>query len=149
VVEACVSPLAGRIEAVARGGGSPMDRVAGAVRTYFGYLAENPDIPHLIVQAIATPAVPPEGFARFVRRVHGHLVGVVREGQADGSFRAGNPVQMAIGIISHPLHLMLLRPQLHAVLGWDLDDPAVLAEAVEGAVAFACGGLAARPENAQ
>lgn len=145
VIEACVRPLAERVEAVAHGDGTPLERVAGVVRAYFGYLAENPDVPHLLVQALATAAAPPETFARYVRRVHGAMVGIVLEGQEDGSVRPGNPIQMAIGIISHPLHVMLLRPQLRAVLGWDLDDPAVRAEAVEGAVAFACGGLAARP----
>lgn len=144
VVETCIGPLADRVESVARGGGTPMERVAEAVRAYFGYLAENPDLPHLMIQALATHSTPPEIFARFIRRMHGALVQVVVEGQRDGSIRPGNPVQMAIGIVSHPLHLMLLRPQLHAFLNWDLDDEATRAEALEGAVAFACGGLAAR-----
>lgn len=143
VLEACVTPLAEGIEGVAFGGGTPMERVAGVVRAYFGYLAANPDVPHLIIQALSTRSIPPEVFRRFVRRAQGAMTAIVREGQGDGSMRDGNPIQMAIGIVSHPLHLMLLRPQLRTLLGWDLDDPAVRAQAVEGAVAFACGGLAA------
>lgn len=147
VVEACVGPLAERVEQVARGRGTPMERVAGVVGAYFHYLVENPDIAHLIVQAIAVPSTPPGGFARLIRRIHRLLVEIVLAGQRDGSMRRGNPIQMAVGIVSHPLHLMLLRPQLRSVLGWDLGDPSVRQEALEGAIAFACGGLSARPTD--
>jgi len=117
------------------------------VRTYMEYMAENPDVPHLLIQGVAIAGTPPEVLARFIQRVHGSLVKVVLEGQRDGSMRAGNPIQMAIGIVSHPVHLMLLRQQIRAVLGWDLDDPATREEAIAGAVAFACGGLAACPNR--
>jgi hypothetical protein len=75
------------------------------------------------------------------------LTALVREGQADGSIRPGDPALLAIGVISHPLHLILVGRALKTVVGLDLDDPGERARVLDHVGAFARAALAARAEG--
>src|SRR5690606_27942114 len=110
-------------------------------------LRANPDIPRLMLQELALGQGPPRAAGPTIVRVHGGLAGLVGEGQADGSVRAGDPALLAIGVLSHPVHLVLVSGALKAVLGLDLDDPGERARVVDHVAAFARAALAARAEG--
>ena len=116
------------------------------MRSIFSVLRETPALPYLIVQQIAaTHALPGPALMTFPL-VFGTLVRVIAEGQETGGMRAGNPLLMAISVVSQPAYFAVvarfLLPRVPAALGpvpeWD--------EIEEHAVAFLRRGLAA-PEN--
>src|SRR5215208_759703 len=80
VVGSVVGPLADRLEAVVRSGGRVLDRVETVVRTYFTYLAENPDMPRLMMQELVLGGVASAAVGGLMSRVHGALQALVREG---------------------------------------------------------------------
>jgi AcrR family transcriptional regulator len=144
VVASVVGPLAERIEAVAGGQDrSVMDRVEAVVRAYFGYLAEHPDLPPLMLQELVLGGVPPEAVAGPLKRVHGALTQLITEGQATGEIRPGPRMVLGIFILSVPVHLGILHRAIEAHLGIDLLEERTRAPVVESAVAFVRAGLAA------
>jgi AcrR family transcriptional regulator len=122
VVESLVVPLAERVERIAAGDGTAVERAVAVVAMYFEYLSENPDLPPLMTQELALSGVPPQVVAAPMARVLGALTRLVREGQEAGEVRSGPAELMGIFILSVPVHLGILRPALHAQWGLDLLD---------------------------
>jgi AcrR family transcriptional regulator len=143
VVESTMAPVADAVVAAATGPGTPLERVEAVVRAFFDLLAAAPDFPRFMLQGLVAGGMPPAGAMGPLQRILGALTGLVREGQAEGSLRPGPTMAMALSIVSHPVHLTVVRRPLKLVGGLDLDDPATRRELVENAVRFACGGLAA------
>ncbi len=125
--------------------GSPLDRAGDVVREFFGFFADHQEVPRLMLQALASQEGPPVAVATQLQGLIGSLVSLVQEGQADGSIRSGDPRLLAISMVSNPLHLNIVRAPLQHFLRIDLADPATRAQAVENAVLFVRGGLAAVP----
>jgi len=147
VVRRCLEPLADRVLSLARGGGAPLDCIEKVVRAVVEYLRANPDIPRLMLQALVQGQEPPRAALPTIGRVHAALAALVRDGQADGSIRTGDPALLAIGVLSHPLHLVLIGRALKTVLGLGLDAPGVQARVLDHVGAFARAALAARAEG--
>jgi AcrR family transcriptional regulator len=143
VVGSLVAPLAERVEVVVRGGGSVLDRAESVVRTYFRYLAENPDMPRLMMQELVLGGVPSAAVGGPLSRVHGALHGLVREGQAAGEVGGGEAALLAVFIISVPVHLALVQAPLRAFIGVDLQVGEQRDRAIEHAVRFVRAGLTA------
>ena len=101
----------------------------------------------LMLQELVLGQGPPRAAGPTIARAHAALAALVSEGQADGSIRAGDPALLAIGVLSHPLHLVLIGGALKTVLGLDLDDPGERARVLDHAAAFARAALAARAEG--
>ena len=89
VVGSAVRPLAERIEAAVAEAAPVPERVEAVVRTWFDYLAGNPDLPQLMLQELLLAESPPEVVAVPLRRVHVALTGLVEEGQSAGVIRSG------------------------------------------------------------
>lgn len=147
VVASTISPLVDRVLAAANGPGNPLDRVEAIVRAYFAHLCDHPELPRLFMRSLLSSGMPPAPAQEYLRRVLTALVGLVREGQAGGSVRPGPPPLMALGMLSHALHLTIMRPALARLAGFDLDDPGQRALAVEHVVRSVRGGLAASQEG--
>lgn len=147
VVASVVTPLADRIEAVVRGGGSVLERAESAVRAHFGHLAENPDMPRLMMQELVLGGVPSAKVGSAVSRVHGALQGLVREGQATGAVRRGDAAVLAIFIMSIPIHLAIVQGPLRTFIGIDVRGGAVRERAIEHAARFVRAGLSAEAEE--
>ena len=143
VVEDVMGPLADRVTAAASGSAPPLERAAAVVRAYFAYFGEHHDVPRLMLQELANGRDLPPAAARNMGRMLGALSALIASGQADGTMRPGEPRLMALAVVSHPLHLHLVRPQLRAFAALDIDDPALRGRLVENAVRFVRGGLAA------
>lgn len=148
VVEDVMGPLADRVVAAATAEASPLERAGGVVRAFFAYFGEHHDVPRLMLQELANGRELPPPAARNMGRMLGALSALVQAGQADGTMRSGEARLMALAIVSHPLHLHLVRTQLRSFASLDIDDPALRARLVENAVRFVRGGLAAgRPSG--
>src|SRR5690606_25871473 len=59
VLEAVLTPLAERVHPLATARGGVLDRAEATVRAFFEHLADNPDLPHLMLQEIAAGKPPP------------------------------------------------------------------------------------------
>ena len=144
VVASVMDPLAEDVVAALSTPGTPLDRAAAAERAYFAHFAANPGTPRLMLQELAAGRSVPHTASAPMRRIHGAMVAMIREGQADGSMRAGPPELMALGIVSQPVHLHLVLEPLRAATGIDMQDAATAARIIDNAVSFVRGGLAAQ-----
>ena len=66
VLEQGLRPLAARVHAVAQAEGTGLERMLGVVKAYFDHLAENPDLPHLLLQEIAAQINGEDVFQTFM-----------------------------------------------------------------------------------
>ncbi|MEN8375897.1 MAG: TetR/AcrR family transcriptional regulator [Gemmatimonadota bacterium] len=141
VLRSVVAPLRERIQAALAGGGSPLDRVEGVMRAFFGHHRDNPDMARLMLQRIAAGQPPPPPVASIVREILRSLAGLIAEGQASGEIREGHPVRMALSVVAQPVYLSLVRPILGKVTGdASLADLEAL---MDHAAEFARAGLSA------
>lgn len=145
VVDDVMGPLADRIVAAATSGRAPLDCAAEVVRAFFGYFAEHQDVPKLMLQELANGREFPPAAQRHLLRMIGALTALVEAGQADGSMRPGPARFMALAIVSHPLHLHIVRAPLQQFAQIDIAEPGTRERIVENAVRFVRGGLAAWP----
>jgi AcrR family transcriptional regulator len=142
VLEHVLSPLAARVGTAVASPGASLDRIERIVRAFFEHLEENQDMPHLMLQEIAAGKTPPPPVARVLGTVAGHLTALIREGQAAGEIRAGDPILLALSVISQPVHLTVTRRLAKTIGGIDQADPATHDRVVEHAARFARAGLA-------
>jgi AcrR family transcriptional regulator len=145
VVESCVLPLASRVEAALSQPGPVLDRVESVIRAYFEHFAQNPDLPQLMMQELVLGGGPPEAAGPPMRRIYGLIQAALREGQASGEIRAGDPVLLALSVISQPIFPMLVRRPIQAIAGLDLEDERTRERVMLQMVGFARAGLAAGP----
>jgi AcrR family transcriptional regulator len=141
VLEQLLVPLADRIEAVVAGGGSVLDRVGAVVRAYFDYLAEQPDVPRLLLQELSMGSGPGDVVARPLKRVHGALTALIAAGQEAGEVRPGPRLVLSVFILSVPVHLAILQQPLRRHVGVDLLDPDTRDRVTAAAVEFVRDGL--------
>ena len=142
VVEMCVSPLVGRVEAALSGRGPVLDRLEGVVRAYFDHFVENPDLPHLMLQEVVLSGMPPVVVGPFLRRIYTAIVAAIREGQASGELRPGDPMLMGMSLISQPIFPMLMRHPIEAITGLNLVEAHTRERVVAHVAGFARAGLA-------
>jgi AcrR family transcriptional regulator len=148
VLDQVLSPLAARIERAVAPEGSPLERIDAVVRALFEHLKENPDMPQLMLQEIAAGKTPPAPVVRTLGGASSRLAALVRQGQAAGEIRAGDPLLLALSVVYQPVHLTLVQRIGKEVIGLDQSDPGTRARVVEHAAAFARAGLIARKEDA-
>ncbi len=142
VLEQGLRPLAGRVHDVARGEGSALERMLGIVKAYFDHLADNPDLPRLLLQEVAAGKQPPSVVIEIVRSIKEAIAGLQLQGVAEGSVREGHPVLTALSVVSQPVYLALVAPLLRAVGPVDLSHPPTCRMALEHTLAFVRAGLA-------
>jgi AcrR family transcriptional regulator len=143
VVDSVVSPFAERVMSAARTDGPPLDRLEQIVRAYFGHLMEHPEIPRLVMQSVMATGLPPGLASERLKGLLVMLAGIVSEGQADGSIRAGDPRLLGLGVVSQSLHLAVMRDALTSIAGIDLTEPSIRQSLAQHLVRFVRGGLAA------
>jgi AcrR family transcriptional regulator len=138
-LERCIGPVADRVvERAGAGAGPPLARLEGVVEVFFDYLGERPELPQLMLQELVAGRLPPAGALRSIRRVLETVGSLIAEGQASGEVRAGDPVLMAVSVVSQPLHLALTS---RVVSGSDPHEPTVRGRLLEHVRAFIATGL--------
>lgn len=148
VIETFIAPLRERVVEAAETDGPPLDRIEAIVRAAFERYAEDPAMPRLILQQIASgrPAPPPA--RAWIRQALGILGDLVRAGQSDGTIRRGDPRFMALMAIAPILFIHLIRGPLQDAIGLDLDNRRTRKALLNQIVASVRGGLAVEREAA-
>jgi hypothetical protein len=73
---------------------------------------------------------------------HAALVGMIAEGQRDGSVRQGDPRLLALSIVAQPIWMAVVRRALQQAIGIDQEDARTRSELIESHVRFVRSGLA-------
>ncbi len=141
VLESVAEQMRSRLRDAAGSAGAPLDRIDRLVRAMFQYLQENPTLPRLLTQQLASVRPLPRPARNTLRANIGLMVSLIAEGQQDGSIRTGDPTLMALSIGSQPIFLNLVRRALREGVEIDQDDPATGREVVESVVQFVRAGL--------
>jgi AcrR family transcriptional regulator len=108
VLDQVMGPLRKRIGVLAESPLSAPEKLEMFVRGMFQHLRENPDLPRFFVQEIVLGENPSPQLLRTVRTVVGTLATVFRQGQEEGSIVQGDPVLMALTLLSQPIYLTLM-----------------------------------------
>ena len=141
VMRALVGPLAPRIRFASITKRPPLDRVLDIVGAIFEHIRLNPDMPAIMTRELASG----REIAAPIRQVFGDalpiLVGVIAEGQRDGTIRPGDPILLAFSTIAQPVYFNLARPIITAVANVDPLEERVL----EHVLSVVRAALEARP----
>jgi AcrR family transcriptional regulator len=143
VLQRATAPLRERLATAVSKGAAPLDRLESAVRAFFDHLAENPNLPRLMIQQLVTAKVLPAPIKDAMQANIGAFVSCIEAGQRDGSIRSGNPLFLALSIGSQPIFLSIARRALKQSVGVDQDDAKVRRELVDSVIRFVRAGLAA------
>jgi len=136
-----LTPLVDRVGRTAASPGTPQERLEAVVDAFFDYVAENPDIPRLMMQELAAGKVPPSELVALIRRNAGYVAGIVAEGASEGSMRPVHPFLGAVSIVSQLVFISIMSPLLREVGGLDITDPAVRVDVVRHVKASVREGL--------
>ena len=142
VLDEVLGPLVERVAAAVQGPGCTLDRAERAVRAFFEHFEENPEMPKLMLQEVAGGHAPAAPVERLIGAVSARLCELVREGQAAGEIRGGDPALMARSIVSQPVHLTVTERIADRIQGRRGAERIGHAQLVEHAARFARGGLA-------
>jgi AcrR family transcriptional regulator len=144
VIASKLAPLQERVDAAAAVPGATLDRIASVVGALFDHYADDPALPRLILQQIASGRAAPPPARAWIRHLAGLLSSLVRAGQAEGTIRAGDPLFLTLGVVPPALFVHLIRRPLEESLDLSIDDPATRAamreHVVEGARAMLAAG---------
>lgn len=148
VLDQVLGPLASLLEQTAHGPGTTLERVDRVIRTYVRFLARNGDVPKLLLQEIAAGKGPPAPVMELIRRVSTLLSGMLREGQAQGEIRPGDPFFLTLSMVAQPVFFALVRPTIARLRGGDpmADGPAL--QTMEDHVAAVAVAELAAPSGA-
>jgi AcrR family transcriptional regulator len=78
------------------------------VRAMFQHLREGDDLPRFMVQEVVLGEVPSREILETVRKVVTALSRIMKEGQEEGTIIAGDPVLLALTLLSQPIYLSLM-----------------------------------------
>ena len=114
------------LEVIARAAGAPgsgLDRVEAITRAFLKLVTLEPAAPTALLRELASdrPLAPP--VVQVMRRNVGEVTEAIAAGQRDGSIRAGNPLHMALSVVSQPFFLRVAGRIVQEALGIDGRNP--------------------------
>lgn len=134
-------PLLREVRKAAVSPGDSGERIERVVRAVFAYLAQNQELPALMMHELTLERPIPRPIRHVVGGVFETLVSLVKAGQRAGTIVFGDPVLIVVSIAAQPLYAHWARRPLRAALGRDLHDEKTRARLVEHVVAFIRRGL--------
>jgi hypothetical protein len=99
------------------------------------HIGSHPEMPRLVMRELASDRPLPDPIARVIRRNLESFSRIVRDGQADGTIRPGQPQIMAMSIAGQPLFLAIAGRAIRHAIGKDPGDPAMRALIAQQVVA--------------
>ncbi len=102
--------------------GSALQKIETLIRDLFAYLGQNPDVPRLILHALAAKEPLPPPALLTMKTVIGQLTVFVEAGQKEGTVRSGAPQMLALTSGSQPIFFAIYRRALHEAVGFDQSD---------------------------
>jgi AcrR family transcriptional regulator len=133
VLSLLMKPLGKRIHFSLLSERPPLDKVESVVRVFFDHIRSNPDMPAIIIREMASGRPVPKLVSETMGEVLRQLSSVIKEGQASGTIRAGDPLLLALSCVAQPIYLNLARRAIAAAAGLDQGDAGVFHRVVEHA----------------
>ncbi len=143
VLRAVTQPLQQTIQKAAAEAGSPLDRIENILRAFFAHVAQEPDMPALLLRELALERPIPLPVRAALGGVYAAVGSCLAAGQQDGSIVGGNPVHLTLGIVSQPVYAALAQRPLRETIGLDVQEPNARARLVNDVVHFVRRGLRA------
>ena len=100
-----------------------------------------------MVRELSTEEPIPEAVLGTFQANFGVLSRLIREGQAAGEIREGDPMMLALATATQPVALNLVRPVLEQAGTVSFESPEVRDRLVDNAIRFVVEGLAARGDS--
>ena len=144
VLEGTLTPFRERLQAAASADGTPLERVQAFVRAFFEHLYEHPELRGLMVRELSTEEPIPQAVLVTFQANFGTLSQLIREGQAAGEIRDGDPLLLALATATQPVALNLVRPVLEQAGAVHFGSPEVRDRLVDNAIGFVVRALEAR-----
>ncbi len=123
VLERVFGPLREGIQRLAQAPLPAPTRLELFVRVMFHYQKDRHDLPRFMAQEIVLGENPSPQVLETVRTVVGSLAGIMKDGQEEGTLVPGDPVLMALTLLSQPIYLSLMPRFLKRKDLWDADLP--------------------------
>lgn len=121
---------------------TPRERLREFMTGYFDFLATHPNYPRLVHREAMEATRNFDWIVRqYLRPFHARLVSTIKEGIADGSFRAVDPLHMAFSILGMTTSYFAAAPIFSAVAGRQLLAPPALVERKAALLDFIDHGL--------
>ena len=121
VIDRVGAHLADRFVAISAEKGTPLERISRIVTM----VLTEPHLPapSMILRELATDRPLPPPLVQMMQRNMGAMMALIREGQADGSIRAGDPSLLAMSVMAQPFLLRMVSRIPRDVAGVDRNDP--------------------------
>lgn len=118
LLEEAVAPLCDELEQVARGDGTPRDRMTQIIATVHRFVQERPDEFRLLHRAVERREPEVQVLAqKYFRRNFRAISGVLQEGVNRGDFRPVNVPQTTFSIIAILVYFLTREHVIDEVLG--------------------------------
>ncbi len=140
VIDRVGAHLADRFVAITAERGTPLERISRIVTM----VLTEPHLPapSMILRELATDRPLPPPLVQMMQRNMGAMMALIREGQADGSIRAGDPSLLAMSVMAQPFLLRMVSRIPRDVAGVDRNDPDTQRELVKHVVTTITRSLA-------
>lgn len=121
VIDRVGAHLADRFVSIAAEKGAPLERIGRIVTMVL--TEPNLPAPTMILRELAMDRPLPPPLVQMMQRNMSAMMGLIREGQADGSIRPGDPALLAMSVMAQPFLLSMASRIPRDVVGVDRNDP--------------------------
>jgi AcrR family transcriptional regulator len=133
-IDSIAQPFAEMLEAAARTPGTALDRIEAVVRAALDKSSLEPGVPTLVLRELANDRSIPRPMTQLMKRNIGVVMGIITEGQRQGTIRQGEPALLALSVVSQPFYFRIAGRGVEQALGVARNDPRVWARVVEHVV---------------
>lgn len=150
VLRSVGEPLVEAVTQAAQGPGTPLQRLEQALRAANQHVQANPWAPPVMLRELAGGGRLPEPLVQAWKRNITTLVGLITEGQQDGSIRAGDPLLLALSAVGQVFFFRVGGGRIaQEVARVDLNSPEIRARLIEHIAETARRSLANYPMKAE
>lgn len=121
VIDRVGAHLADRFVSIAAEKGAPLERIRRIVTMVL--TEPNLPAPTMILRELAMDRPLPPPLVKLMQRNMGAMMSLIREGQADGSIRHGDPALLAMSVMAQPFLLRMASRIPRDIAGVDRDNP--------------------------
>jgi len=143
VIDRVGLPLSERFATLAAQPGPPLDRIGRIVTMVL--TDRGLPAPEMMLRELATDRPLPPPLLALMQRNMGAMMSLIREGQADGSIRRGDPALFAMSVMAQPFLMRMVSRIPRDVAGVDRNDPATQRRLVKHVVTTITRSLATSP----
>ena len=130
-ITSIAEPFAEHVASIAAAPRAPLDRIERVTRAVLAYFEEHPEMPPILLRELAGHRPLSAPLAQLMRRNLGVLIGLITDGQRDGTIRKGDPALFAFTVVSQPFFFRVAGRVIERAAGIDERDPRVWARVVD------------------